>query len=267
MTSSETLTTFRLATINVHSFSSPKTHKNNIEDLVSILNPLNLDLIAVQEIQNNKKWEKFCELLSLPHLVYGSSEGEYFGNGIASRYPIQSNTNQRSTLFCRAGTRSLLQCRLDGDHPFIKHRIFAVTHLDPYDEDDRLKQINEFNLHTQNIDILMGDMNALTRDDYSDKYFKDIILEKREKSEWEKPRFDLTKLITDEWNYQDVLKSINPQLKDEQIATCDYGTRIDYIYVRPCEDDPWILSECSIIDTKEVTDHNVVLAEFKLKSK
>jgi exonuclease III len=113
----------------------------------------------------------------------------------------------------------------------------------------------------------MGDMNALTRDDYSDKYFKDIILEKREKSEWEKPRFDLTKLITDEWNYQDVLKSINPQLKDEQIATCDYGTRIDYIYVRPCEDDPWILSECSIIDTKEVTDHNVVLAEFKLKSK
>ena len=259
--------TFRLATINVHSFSSPKTHKNNIDDLVSILNPLDLDLIVVQEIQNNKKWEKFCQLLSLPHFVYGSSEGDYFGNGIASRYPIRSYSNQRSTFFCRSGTRSLLHCCLDGDHSFIKDRIFGVTHLDPHDEDDRLKQINEFNLHSQNIDILMGDMNALTREDYSDEYFKKNIFEKREKSAWEKPRFDLTKLITQDWNYQDALKLINPQLKDEQISTCDYGTRIDYIYVHPRVIDQWILSECSIIDTKEVTDHNVILAEFKLISK
>jgi exonuclease III len=115
------------------------------------------------------------------------------------------------------------------DHSFIQNRLFAVTHLDHLDEDNRLKQIKEFNPYQLNIDILMGDINALTRDDYSQFYYRDIVAGKRQQSGWEKPRFDLTKLIRDKWNYQDAFKLINPQLKDEQVATCDYGTRIDYI--------------------------------------
>ncbi|CAF0910481.1 unnamed protein product [Adineta ricciae] len=263
MASSERKPIFRLATINVHSFSTPDKHQNNIEELVSIVEKLNLDLISVQEIQNNKKWEKFCQLLSFPYFIYGSSEGEYFGNGIASRYPIQSSSNKKSTFFCRAGTRSLFQCCLEGDHSFIKDRTFAVTHLDPYDEDDRLKQMIEFDPHSQKVDILMGDMNALTREDYSDDYYQDAIVGKRKCSGWEKPRFDLIKLITDEWNYQDVFRLKNPQIKDEQAATCRFGTRIDYIYVHPRVTDQWILNECSIIETKGATDHNIVFAEFK----
>ncbi|CAF4118816.1 unnamed protein product, partial [Rotaria sp. Silwood1] len=34
------MSTFRLATINVHLFNSPKNGKNNINDLISILEPL-----------------------------------------------------------------------------------------------------------------------------------------------------------------------------------------------------------------------------------
>jgi exonuclease III len=113
----------------------------------------------------------------------------------------------------------------------------------------------------------MGDMNALTRDDYSDNYYREQVAGRRESFQREKPRFDLTKLITDEWNYQDVFKLKNPQVKDEQIATCRYGTRVDYIYVYPRDNDQWFLSKCSIIDTKAETDHNAVFAEFKLKSK
>jgi hypothetical protein len=113
----------------------------------------------------------------------------------------------------------------------------------------------------------MGDMNALTRDDYSDEYFNEIVLGKREKSKWEKPYFDLTKLITHEWNYQDAFKQINPKLKDEQVETCSYGTRIYYIYVNPRVNDQWTLTKCSIIDTKGATDHNAVFAEFKQISK
>jgi len=168
---------------------------------------------------------------------------------------------------CKGGTRSILQCSLDSDHPFIQNRLFAVTHLDHINEDDRLKQMKEFNPYKKNIDILMGDMNSLTRDDYSDNYYRHTVFGKREKSGWEKPRFDLTKLITDEWDYQDAFKLINPQVKDEQIATCDYGTRIDYIYVHPRLNDQWTLTKCQIIDTKGATDHNAVLAEFTQKSK
>lgn len=130
------MSTFRLATLNVHSFRNRK-YDNNISELVSILEPLNLDLIAVQEIQNNDKWKEFCSRLSLNNSIYGKSNGDLFGNGIASRYPILSHTNQTS-LSCPGDTRSLLQCRLDHDHPLIRNRLFAVTHLSHLNEDDRL---------------------------------------------------------------------------------------------------------------------------------
>jgi endonuclease/exonuclease/phosphatase family metal-dependent hydrolase len=261
------MTTFRLATINVHSFHNRSEHTNNIYDLAAILNPLNLDLLAVQEVFNDENWINFCQLLSLPSNAFNSSDEDYFGNGIASRYPIQSYSNQLANNFCPGHRRSLLQCNLDGNHPFIIDRTFAVTHLDHLKENTRLAQIQEFNPYKQNIDILMGDMNALTRDDYSDNYYRNIVRGKREKSRWEKPFFDFAKLITREWKYQDAFKLINPELKDEQVATCRFGTRIDYIYIHPRVNDQWTLTECSIINAQPATDHNVVLAVFEQKSK
>jgi exonuclease III len=255
------MSTFRLATLNVHSFRNPSNFNSNLSNLVSILEPFNLDLIAVQEIQNNDKWTKFSSRLSLQYSIFGECNEQFFGNGIAS------SSSQRTNFPCLGGTRCLLQCSLDGDHPFIQNRLFAVTHLDHLDEDDRLKQIKEFKPHEKNIDILMGDMNALTREDYSDHYYRDVIVGKREKNQWEKPRFDLTKLITDEWGYQDAFKLINPELKDEQGITCRYGTRIDYIYVHSRVKDQWRISKCEIINTKGATDHNIIFAEFELISK
>ena len=116
---------------------------------------------------------------------------------------------------CGGGTRALLQCRLDGDHPFVKDRDFAVTHLDHFNEDNRLEQIKELKPHEKNIDVLMGDMNALTRDDYSDLYYRDAVVGVRENHRWEKPRFELTSLITHQWNYQDAFKLKNPEIKNE----------------------------------------------------
>ncbi|CAF1296355.1 unnamed protein product, partial [Adineta steineri] len=122
------------------------------------------------------------------------------------------------------GTRGLLQCCLDG----FDNLTFAVTHLDHIEEDVRLEQIQYFKPYEQNIDILMGDMNSLTRNDYSDDYYRNIVA-------------------------------------DEQIVTRVYGTRVDYIFVHPRVNERWNLTECSIIDTKGVNDHNGVLTEFKLK--
>jgi len=258
------MSTFRLATVNVHSFCR-SNYDSNITDLVSILQPLELDLIAVQEIQNNHKWKEFCERLSLSNFIHGQCGDGYFANGVASRHPIIFQSNQFDHLSCPHETRALLQCRLGGDHPFVKDRLFGVTHLDHMNEDDRLKQIEYFKPHEENIDILMGDMNSLTRDDYSDDYYKNIVVGQRERSYWEKPRFDLTNLITKQWNYQDAFKQINPQAKDEQVVTCTYGTRIDYIYLRPRTDNQWKLTQCSIINTNGATDHNAVFAEFKLQ--
>ncbi|CAF4096465.1 unnamed protein product [Adineta steineri] len=252
--------TFRLATINVHQFRAVENDMNNVDNLVSILKPLNLSLLVAEEVKDGKDWKRFCQDLSLSNYIFGCSEYEHFGNGIASCHSIRSYANQTSSLSCVGGTRALLQCSLDG----FENITFAVTHLDYLNEDDRLVQMNEFNPFKNNIDILIGDMNALTRDDYSDEYYKNIVAGQRERTRWETPRFDLTKLITDEWKYKDAFKLMNPQMKDEEVVTCAYGTRIDYIYVHPCINSQWKLTKCSIIDTKGATDHNIVFAEFKL---
>ncbi|CAF1263631.1 unnamed protein product [Rotaria sordida] len=231
------MTRFRVAKINVHSFNNPSDYESNIEELISILKPLNLDLIAVQEIQKNSHWSNFCKHLSLPFAHIGSGDGNYYGIGIASRYPIISPYDQQTSFASLGGKRFFFKCCLGGDHPFVKDRIFAVTHLDHLNENDRLIQINHFSPVGRNVNILMGDMNALTRDDYSDDYYQKNLVQVREKSNWERPCFDLTRLITTTWAFQDAFKQINPQLKDESVTTSRYGTRIDYIYWRPRNND------------------------------
>ena len=258
--------TFRLATINVHSFNHPSTYEDNTEALVEILTPLELDLIAVQEVPGGTKWSTFCDLLAFPHRVLGSNEEQYYLNGIASRYPIKTHWNQQvDDKQGGAERRSLLSCSLDSDHPFTRNRLFAVTHLDHMNESARLFQMLKFNPLEQMVDILMGDMNALTREDYSDHYFEQSVVRVRKSSAWERPMFDVTQLITGRWSYQDAFKQINPHLRDEQTTTCRFGTRVDYIYLRPRADDSWTLKECSIINTQDATDHNIVLAQFEEK--
>ncbi|CAF4838429.1 unnamed protein product [Rotaria socialis] len=161
------MTTFHLATINVHHFRHSVTYNINIEELVGIHKPYDLAFVVAQEINSFDNWSKFCNLLGLENIVFGASESDSFGN-------VQNN-----------------------------------------------------------IDILMGDMNSLTRDDYSNDYYQINILELREKSEWPKPYFDLTNLVLDQWSYIDAFRQINPDLNDEKVATCQFTIRIDYIYVRP----------------------------------
>ena len=259
------MSTFRLATLNVHSFRNPSTYQSNIPGLVSILLPYDLDLIAIQEISGEDRLKKFSSQLSLPNFIYGPAYENFFGNGFASRYPISFYSNEQSNPTITDEQRSLLQCRLDGDHPFIQNRTFAVTHLDHRDEDLRLKQIKQFNPIEHQIDVLLGDMNALTRNDYSDQFYHEQILSVRQRHFWEEPRFDLTTLLTEEWDYQDAFKQFNPDKKDEELSTCRYQTRIDYIYLHPRVNDQWILTRCEILDTQGLTDHHAVLAEFQSK--
>jgi exonuclease III len=260
-------TSFRIGTVNVHSFRSPFTRKSNAKVLASILGPYNLDLLAVEEVRDNDDWTLLHERLSLNYASIGLSGGVSFGNGIASRYPIIEYSNKVAEYQCTGGQRAMLQCRFGGDHPFLQNRRFAVTHLDHFDEDDRVIQMNEFAPHSNNTNILLCDMNALTQNDYSDKYLHEIVAAKRELSGWEQPRFELTKLLTATWGFQDAFRQMNPESKDTHVATCPYGTRIDYIFHRPLPHDQWILTECFIVNTHRSTDHNAIVATFESKSK
>ncbi|CAF0792719.1 unnamed protein product [Rotaria sordida] len=264
---SPVITDFRIGTVNVHSFRHPETSKSNAKELASILGPLNLDVLAVEEAMNDYDWKLLCNDLSLTHSVFGASHGVSYGNAIASRHPIVEHFKQKSKIDADGGYRAMLRCRFGGYHPFVQNRRFAVTHLDHLNEDDRLTQIKEFSPHNHDINVLFGDMNALTQNDYSDKYFGEIVAGKREKAGWEIPRFELTQLLTNTWSFQDAFRDVNPKLKDEQVATCPYGTRIDYIFLHPLSKDEWLLKECFIVDTYQATDHHAVVATFEHKSK
>ena len=257
------LNTFRLATINVHSFVNPWTGQSNVEQLASILASLKLDLIAIEEAARGTHLRALQEHLSLPYSIFGSSYTSTHGNAVLSRYPFASEDNHTSDHRCRGGTRAMLNFLLDSDHPFVQNRHFAVTHLDHLDESDRVVQMTSFAPHRRNTNILLGDMNAITREDYSDDYLERIVRGKRQAARLESPRFELTRLLTNSFGFQDAFRQANHQLKDERVATCPYGTRIDYIFFRPLTDDQWKLKDCSIVDTQRVTDHQAVMATFE----
>lgn len=258
------MTTFRLATINAHLFNDPVTYDRNVDKLAKLLEPYQLDLIAVQEISQNNCWKEFCNLLQLPHYRFGEASGNYIGNGFACRYPIREYSNQYTTYHCENERRGFLQCIFDDtNNSFLHNRTFAVTHLDHLNENNRLRQMKEFDPFNKNIDILLGDMNSLTENDYSNEYFQENIYQLRKKSDWERPLFDLTKHLTQNWNYQDAFRLKNPSLIDRDIVTSRFHTRIDYIYLKPKENDSWILDECFIIDTNNITDHKAVFASFR----
>ncbi|CAF1280797.1 unnamed protein product [Adineta steineri] len=257
---------FRIGTVNVHSFRSPFSRKSNAKVLASILAPYNLDILAVEEMRNdNNNWTTLHEQLSLNYSVVGLSGGLSFGNAIASHHPIVEHSNQITQERYTGGSRAMLQCRFGGNHSFVQNRTFAVTHLDHFDEDDRITQIKEFIPDSNNINILLGDMNALTQEDYSDKYLHDIIIKKRETNGWEQPRFELMHLLTNVWGFEDTFRKMNSKLKDTHVVTCSYGTRIDYIFHRPLLNDEWELTECFIVDTRRSTDHNAIVATFERK--
>lgn len=260
------MTLFRIATINIHSFIHPKNLKSNAKELALILAPYNLDVLTAQEVINNNDWVLLCKELSLTYTTFGASHGSRYGNAVGSRHPILSYSNQKIVTRSKGGDRAMLRFHLGGEHPFVTNRNFAVTHLDHLDEDERMRQIYGFSPLLYNINILVGDMNALTKDDYSDEYFYEKVIQPRERARWETPKFELTEQLVDTWRYEDALKRMNPALKDENIATCSYGTRIDYIYLRSLPNDDWILAECFIVDTQNATDHYAVLATFKQQS-
>jgi exonuclease III len=76
--------------------------------------------------------------------------------------------------------------------------------------------------------FIVGDFNSLSADDFTASY-QHWVADMRHKSQWEPVRFDVTDNMK-EWDYVDVFKTLNPDLKDLAVQTNHYNTRIDYIW-------------------------------------
>jgi len=113
----------------------------------------------------------------------------------------------------------------------------------------------------------LGDFNALSEMDYSSSYLQKIT-EVRRNENWELPKFLVTNRLRE--RYIDCFQKLNQNTQipkiDQQISTCRFNTRIDYIWISAnlakCID--WEKSSCKILDHK-LSDHNAIFATLYFK--
>lgn len=262
----------RIATLNVHFFQDAK-ERLNVFQLANLLEPLELDVLAVQEAlhtdqpegaakQNRYHFRRLAQLLNFPHLTFCNVAND-FGNGLLSKYPI-TKTNCFLTEDVEGHNgRGMLAARID--HPFFEDNqaTLYVTHLDQIDEDVRLTQMQSLEEQIssnsdEQLRLIVGDFNALTFEDYSADYFRQRIRDVRERHGWEPPFDRLTKTLKQN-GYEDCWRWANPECIDERAMTCAYQTRIDYIWKRGTLKHGWTIEECRIFPTHDATDHHGVL--------
>ncbi|KAL0476656.1 hypothetical protein AKO1_006190 [Acrasis kona] len=255
--------TFRVATLNIHMWGDVK-NKDNVERLIEFIRPFDLDLIAIQEVMNIKnKLKTLADGIGMPYVAFGEGCSDRFGNAIISKHPFAEETNQIST-FKEAEERAMLSVKLDSKHPFIqdnKDVQFHSIHLDHSREEYRMAQLIDIFSQTtpSSKDFIMGDFNALDETDYSEDYFNQIAAVRR-KGHWESPKSEVTSFMKNE-KYIDVWRTLNPDSLD--ISTCRFNTRIDYIWQRGHLSKKWRISNCNIIPSKKITDHELVLCVFE----
>jgi endonuclease/exonuclease/phosphatase family metal-dependent hydrolase len=272
------LSQFRIATLNVHFFTDLQG-ESNVHRLARVLKPMSLDVLALQEAlhtdepsglapKNHYHFKLLSDLLQLPHISFCSTSHE-FGNGILSRHPLNSIVKYRTEpVENRYHARGMLAVKIDNEFFKDNDAKLYVTHLDQISEQIRLKQINQFEKFVHGSDglqLIMGDFNALTFDDYSDDYFNTHIQDVRQQNSWETPCNLVTNKMKEN-GYHDCWREMNKEATNDRVVTCVYGTRIDYIWKRGELQNGWKINDCRIFSTEDATDHNGVLITFEKSS-
>lgn len=113
-------------------------------------------------------------------------------------------------------------------------------------------------------EVWAGDFNALTRMDYTAKGWA-ALAAARAKSKWELPVHAVTDAMkkaafVDTWREA-------PNTRKGRLQTCRFPTRIDYIYCTPAVGEAgYILESSACIDVRGVSDHNLVVSTFMMRS-
>jgi endonuclease/exonuclease/phosphatase family metal-dependent hydrolase len=268
---------FRMGTLNVHFFSNLKG-ESNVHHLANILQPMSFDVLALQETLHTEKppgvsperhyhLKLLSDLLELPHLAFSNTSFE-FGNAILSRLPLKNIVQYHTEAVENHSARGMLGIQIDNEFFNDNDATLYVTHLDQISEQLRLKQINQFEESIcggGGLQLIVGDFNALTFDDYSDDYFNIHIHDVRQRNKWEGP----VNLLTVQMKMNgchDCWREMNEEAINDQVVTCIYKTRIDYIWRRGELKNGWKMNECKIFPTNDATDHNGILINFTKSS-
>jgi len=217
---------------------------SNLDAVAGIINSLEPDLIALQEVDNNtgraKGLDLTAELSRRTGMkgIFGKAmdyDGGGYGEAVLSRHPIVETKNNLLPHTPDAEPRATLEIHIE--LPGGEKMAFIGTHLDHQrDQSNRMMQAKRITELYENSDlpmILAGDLNAT-------------------------PGSDPINLLGRQWS--DTARD-NPQ---PTFPSTKPSRRIDYIMYKP--NGRWRVVEIKVIDEKVASDHCPVFAVLELLS-
>jgi endonuclease/exonuclease/phosphatase family metal-dependent hydrolase len=215
---------------------------SNLDAVARIINSLEPDLVALQEVDKKttraKGLDLTAELSKRTGMqgVFGKAmdyAGGGYGEAVLSRYPVLYTKNNPLPHSAKAEPRTALEVHIE--LPTGAKIVFVGTHLDHLrDQSNRMMQASRISQLYENYDlpiVLAGDLNAV-------------------------PGSDPINLLSRQWSYaaqgnpQPTAPSVRPRRK------------IDYIMYKP--KDRWKVVEVRVIDEKVASDHCPVFSVLEL---
>jgi len=172
----------RIATYNVHVGSF------KFQEILSLVLETKVDVIGLQEVSQGT----FQNLQKALKMEGAWAAAPWQGNGILSCFNIIDSRRvvmeDRTAIVCDLEITSQKTLRV------------VSTHLCHLKEERRIAQMNLLLSDVTPPFVLMGDMNALNRMDYTDSEWKEIIYMRRH---WEYPESELLSNLLGEWGFID----------------------------------------------------------------
>ena len=266
----------RVGTLNVHRWADAR-NSGNFERIASLLLPLSLDIVVLQEAGPfTRKPTGGPELAARLGLAHVRVTGDVV---LLSRFPL----NDRMPLG-RQNKRLLLvdvALPMYGGAHSNAFELLCV-HLDHRTEEHRLGQLEAVRGATALTaerrggplagSLLLGDLNALTRDDYTAEAWERVAAVRSENG-WEPPKCAVTRALrADGWSdcwetHQQQQQSAGGAAAARDgslVGTCRFDTRIDYVYADESFSRNWRLRSCAHVATT-ATDHKLVIVEFEAR--
>ncbi len=228
-----------VATFNVH--GATRHH----QALIDLLLALDVDVLCLQECPEDTALA-LQALLGSPWEVAWAA-ATHLGNGLLTRLPIRD-----VDLLSLSATFSEERSAVVADLGFGGSTVrVCCTHLDHVSAESRQEQWESLREQADlEAAVVCGDLNALTRSDYSEAAWEEIAAV-REESAWEPPVSVLMDALEDS-GFVDVATGHDIQ------GTSRFGTRIDYVLLGP--DCPLSGADLYTLESDGASDHSVVVA-------
>lgn len=233
-------TTFRALTLNVHEWRSAHGEANheNVADLLLRVDP---DVIALQEVTLDDAWEEFRRLTCRKRWHSTEARADYgLWNVLLTRSKPTETESIQLEVDPHAERRSAAIATVRSPWGLIS---VASVHLGYQDEETRLRQLQRLcgSLATRGEEfIVMGDLNALRRADYTLARWRSIQVA-RERTGLEPAENDVARMVDDlGWvdlarlydarsSLAEYARRLSCPIGDELSRTSAHGTRVDYL--------------------------------------